>query len=121
MKVEISNIENMTTIILNTTNITHINVQWLLQWHNISTEDLNLAVLAPSLCLNGTNWVAWAHVQDRYGFTLGYEDVWCSMTTDLWGTANMTFDYVRAMFKYIHKCNPTNTTFYWSVNCERII
>lgn len=114
MKSEISNIENMTTII-------NQSVVWLVEWHNISTEDLNLVVEAPSRCLEGTNWIAWAEVRDRYGVVLSpLDDIQCNMTTDLWGTSVMDYRYIEQRWRYSHSCIPANTLFNWSVDCVRI-
>lgn len=106
---------NSTIININQTN------SWILEVLNVSTNDLNLIVSAPSRCLADTNWLAKAQVRDRFGNTLSYLDgVECNMTTDLWGTSNMTYVFVEQKFKYIHLCDPANTTFNWSVNCARV-
>jgi hypothetical protein len=106
---------NLTLIYINETNT------WILQELNISTIDLNLWVIAPAQCLIDTNWVAKAQVRDRYGNILSYLDgIQCNMTTSLWGTSNMSYVFMEQKFKYIHQCDPTNTTFNWSVNCERV-
>jgi len=114
MKSEISNTENMTIII-------NQSIVWIMEQLNVSTDDLNLIVTAPSKCLADTNWLARAQVKDRYGNILSYlDDVECNMTTDLWGTSNMSYSFSEANFKYIHVCDPTATIFNWSVNCGRI-
>ncbi len=114
MKWEISNIENMTLII-------NQSVLWLVQWHNISTEDLSLSVEAPSRCLEGTNWIVWAEVRDRFGVILSpLDDVQCDMTTDLWGTESMGYRYTQMKWRYWHTCDPAYTIFNWTVSCERI-
>lgn len=114
MKSEISNTENMTIII-------NQSVAYIIQYLNISTADLSLVVTAPSKCLVDTNWLALAQVKDHFGNILSYLDnVNCNMTTDLWGTSNMSYTFVQQSFKYIHVCDPTNTTFNWSVSCARI-
>ena len=113
MKSEISNTENMTIII-------NQSIVWIMEQLNVSTDDLNLIVTAPSKCLADTNWLARAQVKDRYGNILSYlDDVECNMTTDLWGTSNMSYSFSEANFKYIHVCDPTATIFNWSVNCGR--
>ncbi len=121
MKTEISNIENMTLIINQTVNQTHTMVVWLVTVHNISTEDLNLVVEAPSRCLEGTNWIVWGRVTDRYGAIMSpLDNVQCNMTTDLWGEEVMGYRYTVAKYRYSHLCNPAYTMFNWSVSCERI-
>jgi len=105
---------NMTLVYVNETN------SWILQQLNISSDDLNMVVTAPNKCLVDTNWLVKAQVYDRFGNTLSYLDgVQCNMTTDLWGTANMTYLFVEQKFKYIHPCDMSNTTFNWSVSCGR--
>ncbi len=106
---------NGTIVNINTTN------NWILEQFNISTDDLNMVVTAPNMCLIDTNWIARAQVKDRYGNILSYLDgVECNMTTDLWGAENMTYSFYEDNFKYIHLCDPAYTTFNWSVNCERV-
>lgn len=113
MKSEISNTENMTIII-------NQSVTQILQYLNISTADLNLQVVAPVRCLVDTNWVAKAQVRDRFGTILSYLDgIQCNMTTDLWPVENMSYVFAESRFRYIHNCDPSNTTFNWSVNCGR--
>jgi hypothetical protein len=87
---------------------------------NSTEENLHLEVTAPALCLLDTNWVALARVSDEFGVTLNPSDgVACNMTTDIWGVGPMSFDYVKAKYKYIHLCDPDYTTFNWSVSCAR--
>jgi len=106
---------NITLLYVNETNT------WIMEQLNVSTDDLNLAVTAPNKCLVDTNWLARAQVKDRYGNVLSYIDgVRCNMTTNLWGTANMTYSFVESNFKYIHVCDPANTTFNWAINCARV-
>lgn len=112
IKSEVSNIENMTYEIYNWT-------WWLVVWHNITTTDLNLVVEAPSKCLAGTNWICKAQVRDRWGKILSpLDNVYCNVTTDLWGEAEMTYEYAEQKWKYIHQCNPAYTTFNWTVRCD---
>lgn len=114
MKSEISNTENMTIII-------NQSVEWIIQYLNISTNDLNLFVEAPNRCLVDTNWVARAQVKDHFGIILSPLDgVECNMTTDLWGTSNMSYTFLDQKYLYTHTCDPADTTFNWSVNCERV-
>lgn len=116
----ITEVTETINIINATVHETNTWVWWLVQWHNITTEDLNLAVQAPSLCLHETNWLAKAHVTDRYGSTLSPNDnMECNMTTDLWGAdVPMAFDWGEGMYRYIHQCDPDYTTFSWSVSCD---
>lgn len=104
-----------------TINNINVTVTWIAQNLNITTADLSLTVLAPAKCLLDTNWLAKATVKDRFGITLSYLDgIQCNMTTDLWGLSNMSYSFVDDTFRYIHACDPTNTTFNWSVDCGRI-
>lgn len=127
MKSEISNTENMTIIINQTVTdinntVTFINTtnNWIVQYLNVTEDNLHLEVESPDRCLLDTNWVLRAHLTDQYGITLSPNDnAYCNVTTDLWGTDNMTFDYVHGSFKYIHVCNPDYTTFNWTVECNQ--
>jgi hypothetical protein len=103
---------NNTIININETN------NWILQELNISGENLTLNVVAPTKCLVDTNWLVKARVTDRFGtIQTPLDGMRCNMTTDLWGTSNMTYLYVEDKFKYIHVCDPAYTTFNWSVEC----
>ena len=120
MKSEISNIENMTTMINQTITNINTNVTWIVQFLNVTEENLHLTTQAPSRCLLDTNWILRAYLTDQYGVTLSPTDnAYCNITTDLWGTENMTFDYVHGSFKYIHVCDPDHTIFNWSVSCNQ--
>jgi hypothetical protein len=106
---------NGTILYINETN------SWILEVLNVSTDDITLIVEAPNRCLVDTNWLAKAQVRDRFGNILSYLDgVECNMTTDLWGTSNMTYVFVEQKFKYLHSCENITTTFNWSVNCARV-
>jgi len=119
MKSEISNIENMTYIINQTTNQTNTMVIWIINQLNITTENLSLSAEAPQKCLEGTNWLLKAQVKNRYGVILSpLDNMQCNVTTDLWGVSNMTYSYVEQKYKYTHLCNPAYTIFNWSVACD---
>lgn len=110
------------TITINDT-VTNISagVDYLISIHNVSTTDLTLSVTAPAKCLNGTNWVVTSTVKDSTNTVMSpLDNVGCNVTTDLWGTAQMGYVWLQHHWKYIHVCDPTATTFNWSVDCQRI-
>jgi hypothetical protein len=92
--------------------------RWLVIWHQ-NWDDLDLVVEAPAKCLYGTNWLVRARTTDRYGNIVNpLDDVYCNITTDLWGEAEMDYEYVPQKWKYIHQCDPNYVTFNWSINCD---
>jgi hypothetical protein len=118
MKQEISNIENMTFIINQTVVQIYNDTNWLVIWHQ-QWDDLRLSVEAPTRCLNGTNWLVRAQVTDRFGGVQSpLDDVYCNITTDLWGEAAMGYEYLPQKWKYIHQCDPAYTIFNWSITCD---
>lgn len=91
----------------------------ILQTLNSTQGDLNLYVIAPTRCLQGTNWILRATVRDRVGQIMSpYDGVSCNITTSLWGASDMTYEWALQDFKYIHTCD-IDGTFQWSVDCVR--
>lgn len=111
IRYEVGEINNTVSDIYNDT-------QWIVEWHN-EWDELRLSVEAPNRCLYNTNWVVRAQVTDRFDNIMSpLDNVYCNITTDLWGEQAMTYEYLPQKWKYIHACDPNFVTFNWSVECD---
>lgn len=92
-------------------------IDLLLEKLNVVTSSLNLFAETHD-CLEGSVWSIEVVATDNFANYLNFEDINCSITTNLWGTEPLIWSV--DSFDYTHECGYGNDTITWVVECDEI-
>jgi hypothetical protein len=112
-----NNLSTQITNVQTQVNTTDAKVDLILQYMNISTDEINIYATSSGNCILDANWILNAQVKNEINIILDDNEVWCNVTTNLWGTDSMSYDLLDLRFEYNHICDQIGIII-WQIQCE---